>query len=77
MRRLAADHRRPLGDGHCTRPIALDCQFETICERCGFYETGPQFVEIIRRQHADALDQADHDRAQVFTTLLDDIEGEP
>ena len=41
MRRLAADHRRLLGNGHCTRPIALDCQFETICERCGFFDTGP------------------------------------
>ena len=41
MRRLAADHRRLLGNGHCARPVALDCRFETICERCGFYETGP------------------------------------
>ena len=32
MRRLAADHRRLLGNGHCTRPAALDCTFETICE---------------------------------------------
>lgn len=41
MRRLAADHRRLLGNGHCARPVALDCNFESICERCGFYETGP------------------------------------
>ena len=74
MRRLAADHRRLLGNGHCTRPIALGCQFETICESCGFYDTGPQFVEIIRRQQADAIDHADHDRAAVFTGLLDDID---
>lgn len=72
--RAAADHRRLLGNGHCTRPIALGCQFETICERCGFYDTGPQFVEIIRRQQADAIDQADHERAAVFTGLLDDID---
>jgi hypothetical protein len=30
MRRLAADHRRLLGNGHCTRPVALDCTFESI-----------------------------------------------
>jgi hypothetical protein len=30
MRRLAADHRRLLGNGQCTRPVSLDCQFETI-----------------------------------------------
>jgi hypothetical protein len=41
MRRLAADHRRLLGNGHRTRPVALDCNSETICERCGFYQTGP------------------------------------
>jgi hypothetical protein len=75
MRRLAADHRRLLGNGHCTRPIALDCQFETICERCGFYDTGPQFVEILRRQHHDATDHGDNDRASVFNSLLDDIDG--
>ena len=74
MRRLAADHRRLLGNGHCTRPVTLDCQFETICERCGFYDTGPQFVEILRRQHHDAIAHADHDRASVFNSLLDDID---
>ena len=74
MRRLAADHRRLLGNGHCTRPIALDCQFETTCERCGFYETGPQFIEILRRQHHDATDHGDHDRANTFSSLLDDID---
>ena len=74
MRRLAADHRRLLGNGHCTRPVSLDCQFETICERCGFYQTGPQFVEILRHQHDDAVDHRDHDRAQLFTQLLDGID---
>ncbi len=74
MRRLADDHRRLLGNGHCTRPVSLDCQFETICERCGFYDTGPQFVEILRRQQADAVDHGDDDRAQVFTDLLAGID---
>jgi hypothetical protein len=73
MRRLAADHRRLLGKGHCTRPVTLDCQFETICERCGFYDTGPQFVEILRRQQHDAQDRGDNDRAEVFTQLLDGL----
>jgi integrase len=76
MQRLAADHRRLLGNGHCTRPVSLDCQFETICERCGFYDTGPQFVEILRRQHDDAIDHGDDDRTQVFTQLLDGIDSD-
>lgn len=74
MQRLATDHRRLLANGHCTRPVALDCQFETICERCGFYDTGPQFVEILRRQHSDAIDHCDTDRAEVFNGLLDNID---
>ena len=66
MRRLAADHRRLLGNGHCTRPVALDCNFETICERCGFFETGPQFVEIIQRQRDHAAGNDQHDRARAL-----------
>jgi integrase len=77
MRRLAADHRRLLGNGHCTRPVALDCTFETICERCGFFETGPQFVPILRTQRDHAADNDQHDRAQLFTALLDGIDDSP
>jgi len=38
------DHRRLLANGHCTRPALLDCAFESVCERCGFFESGPKFV---------------------------------
>jgi integrase len=74
MRRLAADHRRLLGNGHCTRPVALDCNFESICERCGFFETGPQFVPILRKQRDHAADNDQHHRSQLFTQLLDAID---
>ena len=76
MRRLAADHRRLLGNGHCTRPTALDCQFETICERCGFFDTGPQFVTILNRQRDHATDNEQPDRAALFTDLLRGIDAE-
>ena len=71
----AGEHRRLLGNGHCTRPVTLGCEFETICERCGFFDTGPRFVEIIQRQQADAIDHGDHNRATVFTGLLDGIDN--
>jgi integrase len=74
MRRLAADHRRLLGNGHCTRPVGLDCTFENICERCGFFETGPQFVPILRKQRDHAADNQQHERAELFTKLLDTID---
>jgi integrase len=76
MRRLAADHRRLLGNGHCTRPAALDCTFETICERCGFFETGPQFIPILRKQRDHASDNDQRDRALLFTELLDGIDDD-
>ncbi len=76
MRRLAAEaHQRLLGNGHCTRPVALDCQFESICERCGFFETGPEFIPILRRQHDHAAERGQVDRAELFQRLLSDVAG--
>ena len=75
MRRLAAEaHQRLLGNGHCTRPVALDCQFESICERCGFFDTGPEFIPILRRQRDHAADHGQSDRAELFGGLLSDVE---
>ncbi len=73
-RQAAADaHRRLLGNGHCTRPVALDCQFESICERCGFFDTGPEFIPILRRQRDHATDQGNAERSKLFAGLLADI----
>ena len=77
MRRLAADHRRLLGNGHCTRPVALDCTYETICERCGFFDTGPDFVPVLIRQRDHATQHHQPDRSELFTQLLDSIDNPP
>lgn len=77
MRRLAADHRRHLGNGHCTRPVTLDCNFETICERCGFFDTAPEFVPVLIQQRDHASEHHQQDRAAIFTTLLDSIDNPP
>jgi integrase len=74
MTGLAADHRRHLGNGHCNRPAALDCIHESICERCGFFETGPTFVPVLIRQRDHATDHDQHQRAQLFTNLLDKLD---
>jgi integrase len=74
-RDTAARHRRLLGNGHCTRPLELDCRFQTICEGCGFFETSPEFVTILRRQHDDAIDHADHARTQIYNDLMHVING--
>ena len=76
-RQAAADaHRRLLGNGHCTRPVALDCQFESICERCGFFDTRPEFIPILRRQRDHATDQGNAERSKLFAGLLADISDE-
>jgi site-specific recombinase XerD len=75
MRRLAADHRRMLGNGMCTRPVALDCSFESACERCNFFETGPQFIPILRRQRDHAVEQDQAERGELFEGLIKDIDG--
>jgi hypothetical protein len=75
MRRIAAEHRRLLGNGHCTRPTGLDCTFESVCERCGFFETGTQFLTILRRQRDDAVDHGQQDRVHLLEGFIDDIDA--
>jgi hypothetical protein len=41
---------RLLGNGYCTRPIELDCAFETVCETRVHFTTGPEFVPILLHQ---------------------------
>jgi hypothetical protein len=70
-RMFAQGHRRLLGNGHCARPAQLDCSYQTMCEGCGFFETGPEFLTILRRQKESATDQADFERAHVFNELIE------
>ena len=70
QRDAAARHRRLLGNGHCTRPLELDCRFQTICQGCGIFETGPEFVTILRRQHDDAAHHTDLARTQLYHNLV-------
>jgi site-specific recombinase XerD len=67
------DHNRLLANGHCTRPALLDCAFESVCERCGFFETGPQFVTILKRQRKHADERGQSDRRQLFDGLIEGV----
>ena len=75
MRRLRLEYRRMLGNGWCTRPKELDCQFESICEGCGFFQTDVQFLPTLKQQrdHAAAHDQTD--RQQLFQQIIDRVEA--
>ena len=68
-----SDHRRLLANGHCTRPALLGCAFESVCERCGFFETGPQFVTILKRQRKHADQRGQSDRSQLFDGLIEGV----
>jgi integrase len=63
-------NRRLLANGHCTRPRDLDCRFQTICEGCGFFQTDPEFVPILRRQRDDAASYGDHIRMHLYDELV-------
>jgi site-specific recombinase XerD len=69
------DHRRLLANGHCTRPALLDCAFESVCERCGFFESGPKFVTILRRQRKHAEERGQNERTELFSGLIDGVAG--
>jgi site-specific recombinase XerD len=62
--------RRLLANGHCTRPVELDCRFQTICEGCGFYEPSIEFIDMLRRQRDDATAHADGARAKLYDQLV-------
>jgi site-specific recombinase XerD len=66
----ASDHHRLLANGHCTRPALLNCAFESVCERCGFFETGPTFLTILKRQRKHADERGQSERAQLFDGLI-------
>lgn len=79
MARLRKEHHRMLGNGYCTRPVELDCAFETICEGCTFFATTIEFRPTLRRQHKDAERKNQTGRASIYKNLLDGLEssGEP
>jgi integrase len=71
------DHRRLLANGHCTRPDLLDCAFESVCERCGFFETGPKFIPILKRQRNHAEERGQDGRVELFNGLIDRVADAP
>lgn len=75
MRNLRAEvNQRLLGNGHCTRPAQLDCQFETICETCTYFATTVDFLPTLRRQQADATERNDNTKAQILGRLIGNLD---
>ena len=68
--------KRMLGNGMCTRPVELDCAFETICEGCTYFATSIEFRPTLRRQLADAKKKGQIGRQTLYTNLLDDVSAD-
>lgn len=68
MRKLRAKmHRRMLGNGHCARPVEMDCHFESICESCAFFVTTLEFRPPSERQRDNAAGKGQIGRQKVST----------
>jgi integrase len=77
MRRLRQDHWRMLGNGYCTRPDGVPCEYETICESCTCFSTTVDFLPILQRQKQDAEDKGQTQRLEVFSKLIKSMEQTP
>lgn len=77
MRRLRQDNWRLLGNGYCTRPEGVACEYETICESCTCFSTTVDFLPVLNRQKQDAEEKGQAQRAQIFSKLIQTLEQAP
>jgi site-specific recombinase XerD len=75
MRKVRAEHRRMLANGWCTRPAELDCNFEAICEGCGFFATTIEFKQTLTAQADHAARHGQHRRQTLYEGLLETLEA--
>jgi integrase len=73
MRRLRQDHWRMLGNGYCTRPDGVPCEYETICESCPCFSTTVEFLPILNKQKQDAENKGQTQRVEVFTRIIQSV----
>jgi site-specific recombinase XerD len=74
LRQLRLEHRRMLGNGWCARPRGTDCNFEAVCEGCGYYETGTEFASTLRAQRDHAAAHGQPVRVELYNRLLERVE---
>ena len=78
MRRVRTEvNQRLLGNGWCQRPAELDCSFESICENCTHFATGPKFRPVLLRQRDHATRNNQPGRAELFGKILENIDQTP
>lgn len=68
--------KRLLGNGYCSRPIELDCRYETICESCTMFFATLEHRDTIAAHYRDACAKGQTRRAEVYATLLDTLKSD-
>lgn len=76
MARLSREHSRLLGNGYCTRPAAMDCVYETVCETCTFFQTTIAFRPTLHAQRDDAAAKGQTRRAEIYDNLLTSLDND-
>ena len=74
MKRLRQDHWRMLGNGYCTRPDGVPCEYETICESCPCFSTTVEFLPVLNKQKQDAENKGQTQRVEVFNRLIRSVD---
>ena len=77
MRRLRAETTRLLGNGHCTRPAVLDCQYETICETCTHFATSEDHRQTLTNQLGNATERGEPRRQKIYLELITRLGNTP
>ncbi len=72
MRRLRRDWRM-LGNGYCTRPKGIPCEYETVCESCPCFSTTVKFLPVLNKQKKDAEDKGQTQRVHLFAKLIQSV----
>ncbi len=68
-------HSRMLGNGHCARPVEMDCHFESICESCTFFVTTIEFRPTLQNQRDDAAAKGQVGRQKIFDGILNRLDN--
>jgi len=75
MRNLRAEtNQRLLGNGHCSRPTALGCRYETICETCSFFATTIAFRGTLQNQHDNAHTRGEERKQHIYAAILEKLD---
>jgi len=76
MRQLRHEtHWRLLGNGYCTRPDGVPCEYEAICESCSCFVTTQDFLPTLYSQKQDADEKGHTERAHIINQLIQKVES--